>query len=357
MKAMAKKTMAKKAMAKKPTVKKTTKKNTKAKETKGELPCSPRATMAPTGKRALCSGVNNRMTRCKGKQVKDVLWKMKYKSPKSQQHLTYNLQDLRYDLLRGYLKVKVLRAGTSAASSSKGELPCSPNATMLPTGKVALCPGVNNRMKGCKGKKVVDVVGKMGYKSPKGQLVYNVRDLKYDLLRGYVKVKLLRAPPASKATTVARGRKSQPAMKVMKTTKAMKVAGGRKSQPAMKVMKTTKAMKAPRSRAASAPTAKAETPNDVPNATSAKSSTSSSSTKGELPCSVYCVMRPTGKLAKCPGINQRMERCNGKRVQEVLNKLEYSSPKGSLTYSAQDLKYDLRCGYLEVLAPNSIPWR
>ncbi|CAK9039346.1 unnamed protein product [Durusdinium trenchii] len=336
MKAMAKKTMAKKAMAKKPTVKKTTKKNTKAKETKGELPCSPRATMAPTGKRALCSGVNNRMTRCKGKQVKDVLWKMKYKSPKSQQHLTYNLQDLRYDLLRGYLKVKVLRAGTSAASSSKGELPCSPNATMLPTGKVALCPGVNNRMKGCKGKKVVDVVGKMGYKSPKGQLVYNVRDLKYDLLRGYVKVKLLRAPPASKATTVARGRKSQPAMKVMKTTKAMK---------------------APRSRAASAPTAKAETPNDVPNATSAKSSTSSSSTKGELPCSVYCVMRPTGKLAKCPGINQRMERCNGKRVQEVLNKLEYSSPKGSLTYSAQDLKYDLRCGYLEVLAPNSIPWR
>ncbi|CAK9048279.1 unnamed protein product [Durusdinium trenchii] len=351
------KAMAKKAMAKKPTVKKTTKKNTKAKETKGELPCSPRATMAPTGKRALCSGVNNRMTRCKGKQVKDVLWKMKYKSPKSQQHLTYNLQDLRYDLLRGYLKVKVLRAGTSAASSSKGELPCSPNATMLPTGKVALCPGVNNRMKGCKGKKVVDVVGKMGYKSPKGQLVYNVRDLKYDLLRGYVKVKLLRAPPASKATTVARGRKSQPAMKVMKTTKAMKVAGGRKSQPAMKVMKTTKAMKAPRSRAASAPTAKAETPNDVPNATSAKSSTSSSSTKGELPCSVYCVMRPTGKLAKCPGINQRMERCNGKRVQEVLNKLEYSSPKGSLTYSAQDLKYDLRCGYLEVLAPNSIPWR
>ena len=65
----------------------------------------------------------------------------------------------------------MLRAGTSAASSSKGELPCSPNATMLPTGKVALCPGVNNRMKGCKGKKVVDVVGKMGYKSPGCQLL------------------------------------------------------------------------------------------------------------------------------------------------------------------------------------------
>ena len=101
-----------------------------------DLPCSPRAVMLPTGKTALCDGIKQRMRRCKGKQVQEVLWKMTYRSPKGV--LTYNLRDLRYDLRAGYLKVK-----TKLSSAPKA----SRKSVMISTGKQAKCPGVNDRMR------------------------------------------------------------------------------------------------------------------------------------------------------------------------------------------------------------------
>ena len=101
-----------------------------------DLPCSPRAVMLPTGKKALCAGIKQRMRRCKGKRVQEVLWKMTYRSPKGV--LTYNLRDLRYDLRAGYLKVKAKSASPRKAS---------PKSVMICTGKQAKCPGVNDRMR------------------------------------------------------------------------------------------------------------------------------------------------------------------------------------------------------------------
>ena len=53
---------------------------------------------------------------------------MKYKSPKSQQHLTYNLQDLRYDLLRGYLKARKMGSSKRICSFSRFVAPGLPRA-------------------------------------------------------------------------------------------------------------------------------------------------------------------------------------------------------------------------------------
>lgn len=42
------------------------------------------------------------------------------------------------------------------------------------------------------------------------------------------------------------------------------------------------------------------------------------------------------------------KKSNGLLVESVVGKLKYQSPKGRLTYSEQDLKYDLRRGYLKL---------
>eukprot|EP00913_Durusdinium_trenchii_P020302 g19073.t1 len=53
-------------------------------------------------------------------------------------------------------------------------------------------------------------------------------------------------------------------------------------------------------------------------------------------------MLPTGKVPKCPGIQNRLKKVDGKRVNQVLGKVKYQSPKGELTYGASDLKYDIQ---------------
>eukprot|EP00435_Cladocopium_sp_Y103_P073434 s40_g43.t1 len=71
----------------------------------------------------------------------------------------------------------------------------------------------------------------------------------------------------------------------------------------------------------------------------------------ELPCSPNAKMIPTGKVAKCPGINARLKKVNGKRVHQVVGKVQYQSPKGQLTYNCSDLRYDQNFGYLTLKTP------
>ena len=138
-------------------------------------------------------------------------------------------------------RMKAVATKAMKAMKAKGILPCSGKCIMVPTGKKAKDPGVNNRMKRAKGKKVEEVVGKMKYDSPKGQLCYNVSDLRYDLKRSYLKVKVARKAMPSQAKQ--------------------------------------------------------------------------GSAKGEFPCSPKAVMCPTGKKAKCRGVNNRMLKCKDKTVE------------------------------------------
>mmetsp|Transcript_87266 Transcript_87266/g.138450 ORF Transcript_87266/g.138450 Transcript_87266/m.138450 type:complete len:620 (+) Transcript_87266:81-1940(+) len=77
----------------------------------------------------------------------------------------------------------------SAKTVDRVELPCSPNAKMVVTGKVAKCAGINARLKKVNGKRVYEVVGKVQYKSPKGPRMYNCSDLRYDQTFGYLTLK------------------------------------------------------------------------------------------------------------------------------------------------------------------------
>lgn len=77
----------------------------------------------------------------------------------------------------------------SAKTVDRVELPCSPNAKMVVTGKVAKCAGINARLKKVNGKRVHEVVGKVQYKSPKGPRMYNCSDLRYDQTFGYLTLK------------------------------------------------------------------------------------------------------------------------------------------------------------------------
>lgn len=92
--------------------------------------------------------------------------------------------------------MKAMKAARAAVPHKRGaktadqvELPCSPNATMLPTGKVPKCPGIQNRLKKVDGKRVNQVLGKVKYQSPKGELTYGASDLKYDIQFQYLRVK------------------------------------------------------------------------------------------------------------------------------------------------------------------------
>lgn len=283
------------------------KKGVKGVPRKGVLPCSPSAVMMPTEKvkQSKCPGVNNRMKKCRGKKVSEVLWKMEYAHPKKSPDrlLRYSLLDLRYDLLRGYLKLsstasspakakvptvakvpKVTKAKAAKASKLKGDLPCPGTWLMIPTGKKAKCEGIRNRMRKCQGHpKVEEVVGRMSYKHPAkcpdGLITYSLMDLNYDILRQYV---TLRAAP------------------------------GRRSE-------------------ASAPSA-------------AKATRTSSETSSEH----RGIMVPTGKVAKCSGINARMDKVKGLQVEQAIGKVKYKGPKGFVTYSTKDLVHDLLGGYLRL---------
>eukprot|EP00434_Breviolum_minutum_P008986 symbB.v1.2.007916.t2/scaffold494.1/size196131/10 len=120
------------------------------------------------------------------------------------------------------------------------------------------------------------------------------------------------------ANNDAEGLETPPKSQATKKVKVMKVA-----------MKKAKVAKSKRSSASSAGTRSAKTVDQV-----------------ALFCSPTAKMLPTGKVAKCPGIIARMKKVHGKRVEEVLGKVQYQSPKGLLTYNLSDLKYDQERGYL-----------
>ena len=76
-----------------------------------------------------------------GLPVESVVGKLTYQSPKGR--LTYSAQDLKYDLQRGYLKLKAASGKTSAKATeqakSPGRSPICLEDVILPTGKVAQC--------------------------------------------------------------------------------------------------------------------------------------------------------------------------------------------------------------------------
>ena len=193
------------------------------------------------------------------------------------------------------------KAKAKAAKAVKlPALPCSEKATMIPTEKVkeTQCPGIKSRMSKAKNKRVSDVVHKLQYTHPsKGLVKYSVPDLRYDLKWGYVKV---RSTPVIKAPK--------------KSAKSTSSGSSRNSR---------------------------------------SSGSSPKSKQLNLPCAATGVMTPTSKKPSCEGIRNRMKKCQGKQVAEVVGHMRYKHPAKRpdgtlLTYNLRDLRYDLKCAYLKV---------
>lgn len=187
------------------------------------------------------------------------------------------------------------KAKAKAAKAVKlPALPCSEKATMIPTEKVkeTQCPGIKSRMSKAKNKRVSDVVHKLQYTHPsKGLVKYSVPDLRYDLKWGYVKV---RSTPVIKAPK--------------KSAKSTSSGSSRNSR---------------------------------------SSGSSPKSKQLNLPCAATGVMTPTSKKPSCEGIRNRMKKCQGKQVAEVVGHMRYKHPAKRpdgtlLTYNLRDLRYDLK---------------
>ena len=82
-----------------------------------------------------------------------------------------NLQAKQFELVQPAMKPpsrRRVKKTTKEQKYGKGKLPCSPNAVMMPTEKVkqSESPGVQNRARLYRGKRVKEVVHKMKYSHP-----------------------------------------------------------------------------------------------------------------------------------------------------------------------------------------------